>query len=375
MARPRWESTYVVGLKRTKGIISTRGVIPACKSQDAVSIFALMVGDAAKVAEVAVAFDGNDCYARRAATPFAVERVSKSLKVGVPNEPLSFFEDEEYRDLYHQTVDRMARLGAHITPFNFDPFREVAAMLYEGPWVAERLVGVAKLIDENPEAIQDVVSNIILGGKGTSALSAYKSFYRLAELCRDAEAEWAQMDAMLLPPAGTTYRIAEMLAEPVRLNSNLGAYTNFVNLMDLSALTVPAGFRSDGLPFGVTVIGRAFEEGKLSAIGDELHRAVEGATLGATSALLSTTPVVAPAPNKKIELAVIGAHLSGQPLNSQLIERNAVLRDTVRTATGYRLMRLPARCRQSPAFCSTVAASEISRWRFGKWMKPRLAHS
>ena len=134
-------------------------------------------------------------------------------------------------------------------------------MLYEGPWVAERLVGVAKLIDENPEAIQDVVRNIILGGKGTSALSAYKSFYRLAELCRDAEAEWAQMDAMLLPTAGTTYRIAEMLAEPVRLNSNLGAYTNFVNLMDLSALTVPAGFRSDALPFGVTVIGRAFEDG------------------------------------------------------------------------------------------------------------------
>ena len=236
-------------------------------------------------------------------------------------------------------------------------------MLYEGPWVAERLVGVAKLIDENPEAIQDVVRNIILGGKGTSALSAYKSFYRLAELCRDAEAEWAQMDAMLLPTAGTTYRIAEMLAEPVRLNSNLGAYTNFVNLMDLSALTVPAGFRSDALPFGVTVIGRAFE--------DEIFQQYAWRYLSITvdhSCGRSCTK----------QEDRIGGHWRAS-------FRAAIKQSAYRTQCGAArdgthchglsaFMRLPARCRQSPAFCSTVAASEISRWRFGKWMKPRLAH-
>jgi allophanate hydrolase len=333
-------SNNIVGLKPTKGLISTRGVVPACKSQDVVSIFALTVGDAVKVAEIAVAFDKDDCYARREAAPFAAEGLSRPLRIGVPNASLTFFGDDDYRSLYHQAIDRMAGLGAEVVPFDFKPFRETAAMLYEGPWVAERLAGVGKLVDENPEAIHDVVRGIILSGNGRSALSAFECFYRLAELCRAAEAEWAQMDAMLLPTTGTTYKIVEMLSDPIQLNSNLGEYTNFVNLMDLSALAVPAGFRRDGLPFGVTLIGRAFEDGKLAAIGDELHRSLDRTTLGGTPTLLSATPAVDPVPTRKIELAVVGAHLSGQPLNNQLTDRNARFCETTRTAAGYHLYAL-----------------------------------
>jgi allophanate hydrolase len=357
----------IVGLKPTKGIISTRGVVPACKSQDAVSIFALTVADAARVAEMVVAFDKKDCYAKADAPPFRIETVPRPLKVGVPNAPLSFFEDAEYRKLYHHAIDRMAGLGAEITPFNFGPFRDTAAMLYDGPWVAERLAATWDLANENPDAIHEVVRGIILGGKAKTAAAAYQSFYRLAELSRAADAEWARMDMMLLPTAGTTYTIADMLADPVRLNSNLGAYTNFVNLLDLAALAVPAGFRPDGVPFGVTLIGRAFSDGKLATVGDALHRALDEAKLGATPTALEDTArvTVKPAKKKAVLVAVVGAHLSGQPLNSQLVERGALFRETTRTAPGYRLYALPGTKPPKPGLVyegSGPGAIEVEVW-------------
>jgi allophanate hydrolase len=332
----------IVGLKPTKGIISTRGVVPACKSQDAVSIFALTVDDAAEVAETLIAFDSEDSYARRDAPPSLVENGSPTLKVGVPNAVLSFFGDDDYQRLYYKTIDRLVGLGAEIVPFDFGPFRDTAAMLYEGPWIAERLAAAGKLADENPDAIETTVRAIILSGRDKSALSAFQSFYRLAELTRAAESEWARMDVMLLPTTGTTYKIADVLADPIQLNSNLGTYTNFVNLMNLAAMTVPAGFRSDGIPFGATLIGPAFSDGKLAAVGDALHRSMSDVQMGATTVPLATSPriSVSRSSDKQIKIAVIGAHLSGQPLNHQLINCDAVLRETTRTATGYRLYAL-----------------------------------
>ncbi|WP_045836073.1 allophanate hydrolase [Hyphomicrobium sp. 99] len=354
----------IVGLKPTKGLISTRGVVPACKSQDAVSIFALTVADAAKVAEAAVAFDKDDCYACADAPPFAVEDFARPLRVGIPNAPLSFFEDSEYQRLYHHTIDRLAGLGAEITPFNFAPFRDTAAMLYDGPWVAERLFAADDLNDED---FNPVVGAIMRGGKNKSALSAFEGFYRLAEFRRAADAEWKRMDVMVLPTAGTTYKIADMLADPIRLNSNLGAYTNFVNLLDLSALAVPAGFREDGIPFGVTLIGTAFADGQLAAVGDAIHRALDGAKLGATQTVLSDTAHVAARPVKKrtVEVAVVGAHLRGQPLNTQLTERDAIYRETTRTAQGYRLYALPGTIPPKPGLVfegTGPGAIEVEIW-------------
>lgn len=364
----------IVGLKPTKGIISTRGIVPACKSQDAVSIFALTVADAAKLAETAVAFDKDDCFARADAPPFAVEDFARPLRIGIPNAPLSFFDDGEYQRLYHHTIDRLAGLGAEITPFNFAPFLDTAAMLYDGPWVAERLFAVDDMDDDD---LHPVVREIIHNGRNKSALATFESFYRLAEYRRAADAEWNRMDVMVLPTAGTTYKIADMLADPVRLNSNLGAYTNFVNLLDLSALAIPAGFREDGIPFGVTLIGRAFADGQLAAIGDALHRTLDGAKLGATQAALSDAAPVAVKPAKKttVEVAVVGAHLRGSHSTASL--------PSAMPSTGRRRARQPdtvftpcrGRRRRSRASSSRVPGRVRSKSKSGKWKRPRSGRS
>jgi allophanate hydrolase len=332
----------LVGLKPTKGRISMRGVVPACRTQDTVSILALTAADAAKVAGVALAFDAEDPFARWGALRFAVEPAPKPLRVGVPEGDIPFFDDTDYASLYSAAIDRVASLGAKVVPIDFAPFEQAAAMLYAGPWVAERLVAVGPLVERKPDALHPVLQEILRGGKGHSALHAFEAFYELAALTRLAKREWAKIDCLLLPTAGTTFTIAEMLADPIALNTKLGAYTNFVNLMDLAAVAVPAGFRSDGIPFGVSLIGPALSDGMLLTVADALHRSLDGTTLGATPiSLASTPPVVADAkPERLIEVAVVGAHLSGQPLNSQLLERRARLVETTRTAPGYRLYAL-----------------------------------
>ncbi len=340
----------IVGLKPTKGLISMRGVVPACRTLDTVSVLALTVADAASVAEVAIAPDEADAFARPAAPPFAVEPAPVPLRVGIPQGTIPFFGDAAYERLYRQAVERAASLGAVIVPIDFTPFAEAAAMLYGGPWVAERLAASGALLDRNPGAIHEVVRGILLGARAKTAAGTFEAVYALAELIRAAKAEWAKMDVLLLPTAGTTCTIAAMLADPVRLNTALGAYTNFVNLMDLAAIAVPAGFRPDGLPFGVTLIGPALSDGMLASFGDALHRALAGARLGATSVPLAATPAVtaeAP-PRETVKVAVVGAHLSGQPLNGQLVERKARLIETARTAPGYRLYALAGATRAKP---------------------------
>ncbi len=260
----------------------------------------------------------------------------------MPNGPIPFFGDKDYEALYHAAIARMAALGAEIVPIDYAPFAGAAAMLYAGPWVAERLIAVGDLATRNPQAINEVVRSIILGAESKTAADTFQAFYDLAELIGKARTAWAKIDILLLPTAGTTYTIAQMLADPIALNTILGTYTNFVNLMDLAALSVPAGFRSDGIPFGVTLIGPALSDGMLASVGDALHRSLSGAQLGATSVPLSSTPAVQTQtrPAKQVKVAVVGAHLTGQPLNWQLVERKAKLVETTRTGPGYRLYAL-----------------------------------
>lgn len=330
----------IVGLKPTKGWISTRGVVPACRTQDVVSIFGLTVADAAQVMSVAAGYDAEDAYARRV-KPFRVTSVDADLRVGVPASGLEFFGDAEAEALFRASAERLGGLGATIVDIDIAPFRDAAQLLYSGPWVAERYAAICEFVTTHPQALDKTVGGIILGAKGLSTIDAFAGFYRLAELTRAAEAQWQTMDVMLLPTTGTTYRIADVLANPVQLNSNLGVYTNFVNLMDLSALAVPAGFRPNGTPFGVTLIGRAFDDGRLAGLGDALHRTLGELKLGGTNKPLAQTAPVVPAPDKdRIAVTVVGAHLSGQPLNVQLQERSARLLRTTRTAPGYRLYAL-----------------------------------
>ncbi|MGL4398106.1 MAG: allophanate hydrolase [Hyphomicrobium sp.] len=357
----------IVGWKPTKGVISANGVVPACRTLDTVSIFALTVADAARVAAVASAFDAGDAFARSECNRVVPPQPRGCVRLGVPRQALEFCGDENARALYQAAIERARGLGAEIVPFDFTPFQETAKLLYQGPWVAERLAAIKDFADSHRDAMHDVVGGIILGATSLTAAETFQGMYRLAELTRAAEGAWQGMDMMLLPSAPTTYRIADVLADPVRLNANLGLYTNFVNLMDLSALAVPAGFNSSGLPFGVTLIGPALAEPHLAAFGDRLHRTLSDARLGGTEFALADTPPLSPPLDTKklIEVAVVGAHLTGQPLNGQLVERQARMVRTARTAAGYSFYALANTKPEKPGLVfdgSGAGGIEVEIW-------------
>lgn len=331
----------IVGLKPSKGLLSNRGLVPACRSLDCISIFAATCADALAVLDVTGHPDPEDAFSRSAPQAAQTAAWPDGFRFGIPAGWLDFFGDTQAEALFHQAVNRLRGLGGEAVEIDFTPFSQCAQLLYSGPWVAERLAAIEDFATAKPDSLHAVVRGIILGAGSLSAVESFKGFYRLAELIRQAEAEWAKMEVLLLPTTGTTYRIDEVLADPVTLNSTLGAYTNFVNLMDLSAIALPAGFRPNGLPFGVTLLGRAFEDGKIAALADRLHRALPAAALAGTAIpLVTTAPVAVVATPGKITVAVVGAHLGGQPLHHQLSDRNARLLATGRTAPGYSLYAL-----------------------------------
>jgi allophanate hydrolase len=329
----------IIGLKPTKGLISLGGVMPACRSLDCVSIFAGTTGDALRVLDIAQGFDPRDAYSRPARSPDPGFD-PLDFRFGVPSGPLDFFGDTDAAALFATAVDRLTFLGGEPAAIDFTPFRQAADLLYQGPWVAERLAALKSRGFDRLDALEPSVRAIIGAASELSAVDAFAGFYRLAELQRHADAQWRRMDILLLPTTGTTYRVDAVLADPIRLNSNLGRYTNFVNLLDLSAIALPAGFRADGLPFGVTIIGRAGQDRLLGRIADRLHRALAGASVGGTGLSLPASPLPDLPARETIRLAVFGAHLSGQPLNWQLTDRRARLIGAGRTGPGYRLHAL-----------------------------------
>ena len=316
----------LVGLKPTRGLLSTSGVVPACRSLDCVSIFARSAQQARSVFEAARAFDAGDPYSRAlpvgaASAPWLLG----SFRFGVPDDSqLKFFDDAEAPRLYRQAIQRLESIGGIRTTIDFSIFREAAELLYSGPWVAERFAAVGEFLSQASEGVNEVVKKIILGGAEYTAADAFRSMYRLETLKHKAAEQWDLMDVLLLPTTGTIYTLQAVQADPVRLNSNLGFYTNFVNLMDLAAVAVPAGFRSDGLPLGVSLIGPAFS--------DEALLSLAGRYLGEPSTDCAGSGCVL--------VAVAGAHLSGQPLNHELTTRNARLVKTCSTAANYRLYAL-----------------------------------
>ena len=331
----------IVGLKPTRGALSASGVVPACRSLDCVSIFALTCDDAQRVFNAACGLDASDPYSRQfsdAATPW----LAGPFRFGVPKPvQLEFFGDDAAKALYQEAILALESLGGQRVEFDFAPFRAVADLLYSGPWVEERLAAIQPFFDSNSEAIHPVVRGIIGGARKYSAVETFLAQYRLEELRRVANAAWNQLDLLLLPTTGTTYTIAEVEADPVGLNTNLGFYTNFVNLLDLSAVAVPAGFRTDGLPFGVSLIAPANTDRALLSVADRLHR-LQGHHLGAVGTALSETQAIpsAATPPGCTLIAVVGAHLAGQPLNHQLTSRGARLIERTKSGAGYRLYAL-----------------------------------
>ena len=261
----------LVGVKPTRGLVSNSGLTPACRSLDCITVLAGCVADADQVRRIMQGFDASDPYSRpMQARSLPDQGLRCGVLAGVERE---FFGDEATAALYDAAIDRMAALGATIVEIDYAPFRECAALLYGGPWVAERLAAIEDFALCYAQEMDPTVREIVLGARGMSAVSAFRGAYALEAYRRRADMEWAKMDVLLLPTAPTIYKVADMLADPVRLNSNLGRYTNFVNLLDCSAIAVPAGFRPDGLPGGVTLVAPAFFDDALAELGQRLHEA------------------------------------------------------------------------------------------------------
>ena len=357
----------LVGLKPTKGALSTRGVVPACRSLDCVSVFAFTVEDAVAVAAVAGGFDANDPFSRT--TPagfFETAAAPASFRFGVPaSGQLEWFGDTFSFDCFANAVQALELLGGLKVEIDFTPFRDAARLLYEGPWVAERWSAVRTFYAQHAEAIFPITRKIIEGGAKPLAVDAFEAGYKLALLRRAADATWTKVDTMVLPTAATIYTRAQVAADPITLNSRLGTYTNFANLLDTAALAVPTGFRADGLPFGVTLFGAAWSDARLAAIGNALHRATSSKA-GATGLPLPAAPLAPLAKTGEIALAVVGAHLTGQPLNGQLTALGARLLRTTRTTDAYRLHALAGTVPPKPGLVrgdpGTGAEIEVEVW-------------
>jgi allophanate hydrolase len=298
----------IVGLKPSLGALSASGVVPACRTLDTISIFAGDVDDAFTVFQSACAFDEPDAYSRSFSSP-ALSAFPSGFRLGVPRpDQRQFFGDPNSAAAFSQDLELAESLGARIVEFDFQPFAAVARLLYEGPWVAERYAAVKSLIESKPEAFHPVTRTIIEGARKFDAVSAFEGFYRLADQKRKTSRVWYDFDAMLVPTMPRPYTVAEVEADPITLNSRLGTYTNFVNLLDLCAIAVPSSLRGDGLPSSVTLIAPARADGLIAGVAAAIHA---------------------------------GAHLSGLPLNRELVELGAAFSREVETTPDYCLFALP----------------------------------
>jgi allophanate hydrolase len=330
----------IVGLKPSLGLISTAGVVPACRTLDCVSIFSLTVDDAMTALAAMAGPDGADPFSRNC--PLAeMAAFPSNLRLGVPRPgQLIFFGDKASEAAYGEALKRWTALGATLVEFDLEPFYETARLLYEGPWVAERYLVIKSLLASSPEAIHSVTREIIIPGARLSAADTFAALYRLQALRKIAERAFTDIDALVLPTAPTVYSTAQVLANPLELNSRLGTYTNFVNLLDLCGLALPAAMRPDDIPFGITLLAPAGQDAQLASIGRVFH-ADTGLPMGSRS--LPQPPLAAlpaRASGDEIAVAVVGAHLSGMVLNGELKALGGRLLESTATAPDYKLYAL-----------------------------------
>ncbi|MFC3114147.1 allophanate hydrolase [Cellvibrio fontiphilus] len=339
----------IVGLKPTKGRFSTSGVVPACRSLDCVSIFSLTVDDAETVASVMEGFDSADGYSRTA--PASATYFSATPRFGIPASP-NWFDDEQAKAAWENTLQKIRALNVELIEIDFTPMFALAQLLYGGPWVAERHAAIGDFMQHHAQDMNEVVRSIIEKAKGFSATDVFKAEYRRADLARLIQTQIKNVDALLVPTSPRHPKMTEVNADPIGVNSQLGTYTNFVNLADLSALALPAVMRADGLPFGITLIAPAWQDAALAAFGKKWHAATE-LPLGAMKKIQPQFTSEKNIPAGYVRLAVVGAHLTGMPLNVQLQERNALFVESTFTAKNYRLFALPNTTPPKPGLIRT----------------------
>jgi len=354
----------LVGVKPTPGLVSGFGVVPACRSIDCVSVFAHTVADGWEVLRVLAGRDERDCFSN---PPQELGPLTRGVRIGIPA-TLEFFDDGLARRAWDAALAAIAGMsGVEFVAIDFKPFQAVAKLLYEGPWVAERLAAVGDFVRKHGEEMDSTVHGIIAAADALSAVDAFKARYELETLRRPCMKELARADVLLVPTAPTLYRHAQIAASPLALNSRLGFYTNFVNLLGLAALSLPGPFRADGLPAGVTLIGAAGADYRLAELGRRWQASLH-TRLGLTHEAPATREAPLPplaSDEESVAVAVVGAHLSGFPLNWQLVERGARLLETTRTAPCYRLFALPGTTPPKPGLLRVAtggAAIEVEVW-------------
>ena len=356
---------HIVGLKPTPGRVSTSGVVPACRSIDCVSIFALTVADAAEVLAVIEGPDRADAYSAFVTGP---ARFGKALRIGVPSQAI-FSGDAGYGKAYEGAVAHVRSLGHRIVALDFAPLHAVADLLYGGPWLAERHVVVEELLARSPDAFDPTVRSVIEAARALSATDTFRGLHRLREAQRDTASIWGRVDLLMVPTAPGHPQFAEVDAEPLAVNAQLGIYTNFVNLLGWCALALPAGFSANDLPFGVTFIAAPAFDAALAGFGIEWQRSLD-LPLGATQTRLRARTEAEgvarfPAAEATSSIAVVGAHLDGLPLNPQLTARGATLRGEAHTAAHYRLYALPGSTPPKPGMLRVAeggAAIAVEVW-------------
>jgi allophanate hydrolase len=369
--------TNIVGLKPSLGLVSTHGVVPACRTLDCVSVFALTVDDAWAALDVMAGHDPLDAYSRHR-TAGAMSAMPPHLRFGVPRPSARvFFGDDTAAADFDDALNRLAKLGAALVEIDIQPFHETARLLYEGPWVAERYAVARSLIAASPDSLHPVTRAIIESGRRPSALDTFIAFYRLEELRRVAEKTFCEVDALALPTAPTIYTIEQLLNDPVQLNSRLGTYTNFVNLLDLCGLAIPSALHADRRPFGITLLAPGGRDALLASIGRVFH-ADTNLPLGATGAAQKPVDPLPPvASDGEIAIAVVGAHLSGMPLNGELIELGGRFLEKTVTGPAYRLYALAGTVPPKPGMLRVASAQgtaiEVEIWAlpaagFGKFV-------
>jgi allophanate hydrolase len=330
----------IVGLKPSLGLVSTAGVVPACRTLDCVSVFSLTTDDAMMALNAMAGPDGADPFSRH--RPLAeMSAFPRPLRLGIPQSgQLIFFGDRASEQAYGEALARWTGLGASLVEFDLEPFYETARLLYEGPWVAERYLVVRDLLASAPDSIHPVTREIVAAGARRSAAETFAALYRLQALRRTAERAFNHIDALVLPTAPTVYTTAQVLANPIELNSRLGTYTNFVNLLDLCGLALPAAMRPDGIPFGITLLAPAGHDALLASVGRVFHADTQ-LKVGAKGVMqppLAALPVSANA--DEIPIAVVGAHLSGMVLNVELQALGGRFLEQAVTTPDYKLYAL-----------------------------------
>ena len=365
----------IVGIKPSLGLVSTAGVVPACRTLDCVSVFALTVDDATLMLDAIAGFDAQDPYSRRRAP--LPPAFGATPRLGIPRQgQLIFFGDTKAERAFGEAVARWSRLGVEIAEFDIEPFYETARLLYEGPWVAERYLVIRDLLASAPEEIHPVTREITAAGSRLSAAETFAALYRLQALRRVAERTFDNIDALLLPTAPTVYTTAQVLQNPIELNSRLGTYTNFVNLLDLCGVAIPAALGDDSTPFGITLLAPAGRDAALACLGRKFH-ADTHLPIGASGRMQPVPALREAAPTDEIHLAVVGAHLSGMALNGELKALGARLIRATETTPDYRLYALDGTTPPKPGLLRVAddlgAAIAIEVWAlsaesFGKFV-------